>query len=294
MRATVKLPFLAALLAATMANAAPSRIVSLNSCADPLLLALADKAQVAALTFNARDPSFSVYADKARSWPIARGSAEEALALKPDLIVTGPYLRKETLALIRGRGVPVIEVPPANSYADIVDQVRRVAAAIDRPQRGEALVRRMDAELAAIRPIAGGMVAAHYQRGGYLTGSGTLVDEMMRRVGLSNLAVKLGRPAISHLPLEAMVRARPDILIIGSYSSSGRGADMLLHPALAKAVPPSRRIRLPGAMTVCGGPFYPQAVRMLRDQLAAIGTRTASHGQKPARMPTNAPRPGVR
>lgn len=289
-------PLLLALMLAVagVAEAAPKRIVSLNVCADQLLIALADKQQITALTSNARDPAFSVYAKAAQSYPVARGTAEEVLALKPDLIVASPYMRSETLMLIRGRGIPMVEVPPANNYADIVAQVRQVAAAIGQPERGERLIHHMNSALEVIESVGSGAVAAHYQRGGYLTGPDTLIDEMMRRVGLRNLATVLNRPAISYLPLEAIVRARPDILIVSGYANAGRGADLLFHPALAKAVPPAHRIRLPGAMTVCGGPFYPQAVRMLRDQLLASGIRTATAHQKPARRPTNAPRPGAR
>jgi iron complex transport system substrate-binding protein len=272
------------------AHSGPRRIVSLNLCADQYLLALADPGQIAALGRFARDPAMSFAAGKARAFPVTRGNAEDVLLLRPDLILVGLGYRSDTLAAIGGRGIRIVELPPASSYGEIVAQVRMVAREIGHPARGEALIRRMDAELAQVsvgltqfrssraksRDVsrtrstptgaekASGPVAAYYQRRGYLTGTGTLVDEMMRRVGLRNLAASLDRPVLSRLSVEEMVAARPDYLIVENRRVVDRGTEMLRHPALA-AIP---RIYLPEAWTVCGGPSYPFAVRRLAEQLS--------------------------
>ena len=54
---------------------APRRIVSLNLCADQYLLALADPAQIVALTQYSRDPEMSAEAVRAARLPVTRGSA---------------------------------------------------------------------------------------------------------------------------------------------------------------------------------------------------------------------------
>jgi iron complex transport system substrate-binding protein len=246
------------------AHSGPRRIVSLNLCADQYLLALADPGQIAALGRFARDPAMSFAAGKARAFPVTRGNAEDVLLLRPDLILVGLGYRSDTLAAIGGRGIRIVELPPASSYGEIVAQVRMVAREIGHPARGEALIRRMDAGLAAIPRLRTARIAAYYQRRGYLTGTGTLVDEMMRRVGLRNLAASLDRPVLSRLSVEEMVAARPDYLIVENRRVVDRGTEMLRHPALA-AIP---RIYLPEAWTVCGGPSYPFAVRRLAEQLS--------------------------
>ncbi|MCG2841611.1 ABC transporter substrate-binding protein [Sandaracinobacter sp. RS1-74] len=244
----------------------PQRIVSLNLCADQYLLALADPGQIAALTRFARDPQMSAEAEKAAHVPISRGSAEEVLALRPDLIIASPFRRRETMAQLRGREIATVDLPSAESYADIVAQVRQIAAAVGYPERGEALVAQMDRRLAAVpRDGGAGATAAYYQRRGYLTGTGTLVDEMLRRVGLRNLAERLGKPSLARIGLEEMARARPDYLIVESASEHviDQGTEMLHHPILAD-IP---RIRIPQAWTVCGGPAYADAVASLSAQL---------------------------
>lgn len=268
-------PIALALAAATAFPAAarapqqpPQRIVSLNLCADQYLMALADPGQIAALTPYARDPVLSAGAKRAARLPVARGHAEEVFALAPDLILASPFRQREALAAIAAGKVPVVEVAPAESYAEIVARIRLVARAVGHVARGEALIREMDAALATLpRPRPRG-VAAYYQRRGYMTGTQTLVDELMGRVGLTNLAAKLGTPALAHVAIEQIVAARPDYLIVESATDTIRdqGTEMLHHPALA-AIP---RLRLPQAWTVCGGPAYVAAARSLADQMARL------------------------
>ncbi|MBD8734115.1 ABC transporter substrate-binding protein [Sphingomonas sp. CFBP 13706] len=252
--------------AAAAAPRPPRRIVSLNLCADQYLLALADPAQIVALTRFARDPNMSAAANAARTMPVSRGSAEDVLMLRPDLVIASPFRRQTVTAVLAGRHVDTLDLPPADSYAAIVLQVRQVAAAIGHRDRGETLIRRMDTALAQLPRAPGvGRTAAYYQRRGFLTGTGTLVDELMQRLGLANLATRLGKPALSQLSLEQMALARPDYLIVESATDhvTDQGTEMLHHPIL-DGIP---RLRIPEAWTVCGGPAYVLAARSLAAQL---------------------------
>lgn len=244
----------------------PQRIVSLNLCTDQLLLALADRAQIAGLTSIARDPEMSAAAAQARGVPMLRASAEELFAAKPDLILGMPASGHPMLQPLRAQGYRTVDLQSAESYAAIVAQIRTVAAAVGHPARAEALIRRMDGELAKIGKRKGGKVAAYYQRRGYMTGTDTLIDDLMKRVGLTNLAAKLGKPPLSQISLEEMVAARPDFLIVESASDRvvDQGTEMLHHPALRR-IP---RISIPQAWTVCGGPAYVQAARSIAGQAA--------------------------
>lgn len=243
----------------------PRRIVSLNLCADQYLLALADPAQIAGLTRNATDPAMSAAAAKARGLRILGQSAEEILAIDPDLIIGAPARRSGIMAALDGRNYRMIDLKPADSYEDIVAQTRAMAAAIGQGPRGEALIAWMNRELAALPRRPGRPVAAYYQRRGYMTGTGTLVDDLMKRVGLSNLAGNLGKPSLSQVSLEEMIVAAPDYLIVESATDriTDQGTEMLHHPILDR-IP---RLRLPQAWTVCGGPAYVLAARSLSRQI---------------------------
>ena len=260
-----------ALLSAS-ATAAPKRIVSLSLCADQYLLALADPAQIVALNRFSHDPAMSWGVAKARAFPGIRGSAEEMLTLKPDLVLTSGFGTPAALAVLRSRKVRIVDLPWDDRFESIERTTRQVAALVGHPERGEALITAMRRRLSAIgTPPGRGRVAAYYQRRGYLTGQGTLVDEMMRRVGLANLATKLNRPMLSYLSIEAMAVARPDFLIVDHGGKiRDKGTEMLEHPLLSRTVPVSRRINIPEALTTCGGPSYPDAIEAL-----AAGIRRA-------------------
>ena len=266
----------ALLLGGASGPIAPHRIVSLNTCADGYLIALADPGQIAALTRFARDPSLSPAAAQASRLPITNGSVEAVLALDPDLVIASPFRAKDALAPVEARGARVVDLPPAIDLPGIYANVRRMAAVVGHPDRGEALIARMQAQLAAIGPPPGrGRTAAYYQRRGFLTGGGSLIDEVIRRAGLVNFATRLGRPAISRMPLEALIAARPDFVLLdaAAVDAPDRGAEMLRHPALDAAIPARRRLRLNQALAACDGPYFPSAVAALARDIRAADAR---------------------
>ncbi len=263
MRGYILLAALGLALASGRAEAAapPRRIVSLNVCSDQLVLALADRAQIAALSPFAHDPDLSAAADKARGSRALTRPSEQVLAIRPDLLIGRADGMGGVAGTPRGMRVAGIGLEDSNNYADIVAQIRQVARAIGHADRGEALVTQMNRGLAGLPRLRDGKVAAYYQRRGFMTGTGTLVDDLMRRAGLVNLAARLGKPGLAQIGLEQMIAARPDFIIIERETMRVRdqGTEMLHHPIL-RAIP---RLTLPQAWTVCGGPAYVEAARSL-------------------------------
>lgn len=258
---------------AAKAPTVPQRIVSINLCADQLVLALADRDQIAGLTKNATDREMSGEAVAARGIPLLSNSAEQILAIEPDLIVGMPASRSAALAALPQHDYPLLDLDTANSLGEIYTSIHQTAVAVGHPARGDALIARMQRELAGLSKPGKGRVAAYYQRRGYMTGTGTLIDELMTRVGLVNLAGKLGKPPLSQLSLEDMVAAQPDFLIVESATDTviDQGSEMLHHPAL-KDIP---RISVPQAWTVCGSPAYTQAARSMVEHIARIGSKAS-------------------
>jgi iron complex transport system substrate-binding protein len=250
----------------------PQRIVSLNLCSDQYLVELADPGQIAGLTHNAGNREMSAVAGRVGHAHILSDSAEEILAIEPDLVVGMPARRGGMMAALSRQNYSTVDLKSAAGYAEIVDQIRQVAAATGHPARGQALIARMNRELAALarpQPKAGrGRIAAYYQRRGFLTGTGTLIDDLMTRAGLTNLAGKLGKSSLSQMSLEELMVAQPDYIIVESATDriTDQGTEMLHHPLL-KNIP---RLHLPQAWTVCGGPAYVEAARSLTLQIAAI------------------------
>ena len=105
-RAFVIVALAAAVTAALMAaaEAKPRRIVSINLCADQLLLMLAGRENIVSLSYFATNPEISYMAEAAHGIPVNHGRSEEILLLRPDLVLTGPFTTRTTAALLRRSG----------------------------------------------------------------------------------------------------------------------------------------------------------------------------------------------
>jgi len=260
-------------LALAEGSAAPRRIISLNLCTDQLLLALSPRDRIAGLSFLAVDRTLSALADAAAGLPLLRGQAEEVLTLQPDLVLAGMFTARPTVALLRARGITVLEVGLADDFAAIHQQIRTVAAALGRVERGEALIAAMDATLAEARPASGQTRprALALAPGAFTAGGGTLTDAAMRTAGLDNYAATKGLTGYGYLSLEQIAADPPDLLLVDGTEGKtpSLNGQLLAHPALARAIPAERRPTVPGWMWTCGGPFTADAVRLLaaaRDQ----------------------------
>src|SRR6185503_11936784 len=131
-----------ALLTATSPPAqadAPTRIVSLNQCLDAILVELVPTERIAAISHYSRDPVRSPIATLAQSLPITYESAEEIVALRPDLVLASRHSAIPTRNALRRVGIRYELFDVAFSVAGSIQQIRRIAALVGRPQQGEAL-----------------------------------------------------------------------------------------------------------------------------------------------------------
>lgn len=254
----------------------PQRIVSLNLCTDYYLLALASPGQIAALTYFSQDPAYSLHPEAAKGYPVIRGEAEEVLLLNPDLVIAGRFSNGDTKALLRKHGYPVVELDPVSSFEDAIEQIERVGRAIGRPEQGHALAESLKDRIAQTRRTEDPRpVVVYYQKRGYSAGTGTLMNQIMKAAGLTNLLEKLGIEGVSQIPLEQIIAHKPDLLLHDHPNPSriDVGSELLLHPVLARLYPPERRLYVPQQTILCGGPSIADAIEQLSAQAARYLSR---------------------
>lgn len=249
------------------AIAAPQRVVSLNPCLDAILVAIADTAQIAALSHYARDPQSSTIAEIARRLPYTYESTEEILAFSPDLVLASVHSGVGTREALHRMKVRVATFGVPASVAESLSQIRDLATEVGRSAQGAALVARIEAALAAAAPPRGRapIQALVFQPGGLVAGKGTLVDEMLQRTGFENVAARYGIGMWGKAPLERVVADPPQLLL---SSAPGPGASsfaerIVAHPALRAVAPRMRRAVFPPACLYCGGPVLLQTASVL-------------------------------
>jgi iron complex transport system substrate-binding protein len=278
----------ALLLVANVASAAepaphPMRIVSLNMCVDSILVELVPHDRIAALSHYARDPQRSTIADIARNLPITYETAEEVVALRPDLVLTSRHSAIATRNALKRVGIrfELFDVP--DTVEDSLAQIRQVAHMVGAEPEGEAMVGRIEAALNAARlpPDQQPFSAAIYQPGGLSAGASTVVGELMELTGLQNIAARYGVTQYRPLPLEVLISDPPDVLLIGETSPGAplQAEKIVHHRALRALESQMTQAVFPARLLYCAGPTMIESVAALvharEKALAARQARSA-------------------
>ena len=239
-------------LACLLCAAAPHRIVSLNLCTDQLLVLLAPE-HIAALEPLARDPALSFVARQAVSFPRVQADAEAVLQLHPDLVLAGVYGAQTTVALLRERGVRVVQMNSPENFDAIGKQVADAADLLGEKRRGEAVIADMRRRLAAV-PRNPARTAMLWEARGWTAGPGSLGDAVLRAAGLQNVGTG------GQVGLEALLTHPPDLLVTQTIPNApSLATDLAETPALA-SIP---RARIRPELLICGGPYSVGAVEDL-------------------------------
>lgn len=266
---------LAALLAVGLGAGAraeaPRSVVSLNLCADQLLLALGEPGRISGISPYARDAARGGAAAAAAKIPLLSGTAEEVLMIAPDLVVAGRYDRRATQEMISRRGIRLETFDIPRSLADARSQIGRMGGLLGAEDKADRLIGEIDAALARLRhAAAGGLRVLPYARRGWVEGGGTLLGDLLRAGGLANAGDAAGLAGGGFIGLEDVIRLKPDALIVASSGGGAedQGSALLLHPAIQALFPRRRLVLLPEALTICGGPALIAAMDGLAAQLS--------------------------
>lgn len=259
----------AALVAGTARAAdAPGRIVSLSACLDVILVNVADRDQIAALSHYARQPQGSTIAQLARALPFTWETAEEVIALRPDLVLTSRHTALATRNALERLKVPTALFGVPDSIEESLAQVRQVADRVGRSGRGLAMTARIRAAIAASAPPAGArpLKALVFQPNGFAAGRGTLMDEMMTRAGFENVAGRYGLAKWGNVQIERLLADPPEVLLSGTPTLGARSwADKVMtHPALTLVSSRMVRAGLDDKLMHCGGPVLIQTAAALK------------------------------
>lgn len=265
-----------ALAASPTAGAAkPMRVMSLNQCADQIVLALLPPQRITSVTWLSRDPDSSVMAKAAGRVGINHGQAEEVVRQKPDLVVAGSFTTPATRALLHRMGYPMIEVGEASSFDDIRVATRQIAAAVGEAARGEALLRHMDAGLAALAraPVKPVRVAA-WDGAGFSAEKGSLYDAVLAAAGAINVADEPPASSYGQPDTEVLLAAAPELLLQGAPGSTYPGLrdDVARHP-LVRRYWTDRVVTVKPTLYFCGTPFVADGIRMLRAEIGDAAAR---------------------
>jgi iron complex transport system substrate-binding protein len=250
------------------------RIASINLCTDQWLVTLADPEQILGLSPYSRDPARSWDPAKAAQFAKLSGEAEDVLVLKPDVVVAGRFTKRATRELLKEKGLRVVEFDAARSLDEVKKQIRQMGDLVQHPDRAAAEIKRLDTAIAHARDVASrkSYRVLALSRRGWVAGADSLTNSLLATAGLGNAAADLGLKLGGFASLEAIVSLRPDFLLVSDAGdfAEDEGRAFLLHPALERFYPASKRIVVPEKLTVCGGPRLSEALDRLASELDRV------------------------
>lgn len=174
------------------------RVVSQTVGSDELLLALAEPAQIAALSHIAGEPEFSAVSAEARRFPHIdkAGDVESILRHAPTLVLFADYSRAELVEQVRRAGVKVLIFDRYKSLEDAYANLRTLAAELDAQARAEAVIADCEARVRVLRERLRGarpvrvIAPSTY---GVIPGRETTFQDLCDYAAAENLAATLGR-----------------------------------------------------------------------------------------------------
>jgi iron complex transport system substrate-binding protein len=245
---------LIAILLCPLAQAAPSRVVSLDLCMDWLLAYYATPAQVAALSpMQQRYPVEWI----GNHWPAHDGSLEQVYALKPDQVLVGQY----AASLLRQRlvelGITVEVLPLPQTLEQVQDYERQFLHAIGLPpSRASAIP--------AQKPVRSDKRLLLLGANGIGTGTDTLEDAILTRAGWRNY---LQTPGYQSLDLEQVVSDPPDAILWAAPEHKALANQFAEHAALRRAVPAAHWLSSDYWRWQCPGPWTWELIGQLQQWL---------------------------
>lgn len=261
---------------AATAQTLPKRVVSLNLCTDILALSLADMDQMLSVSSIASDPVSSPVADIAASYHHNHARLEEILALKPDLVLASVYTSPDKISVLEKAGLRVERFGSAQNFADIRQHIKQMGEALGQEHKADAQIKQIDTTLAGLQQSPKPLTAIVYEPNGLTSGVGSLADETMRLLGITNMAAKNNQFAAGRIGLEALVQLHPDLIVTPElYVKPALAYQNYKHPVMEALVDTNgkklRQIAVPMRYWSCGSIYSIEAAKILSAAVSGYG-----------------------
>lgn len=222
----------------------PQRVMAISNALDAILLEMLPPERLVAVSADSQSPFSSLAWQRARQVKqrLSRlPGTEEIVSLGPDLVLMPDYTSADIVEGVRAMGIPVVVIKTPDRVNDVHTMVHQVATALDAQAVGEQLLRRYDANVAAV-VARRDSIPADARRSVFFTssmtgygGTGSLFDDMTTYSGLIHAARAAGIPPKTEFTEERLLLMNPDVIFVPTYSNRyRRQVDMIYHdPALA-------------------------------------------------------------
>lgn len=205
-------------------NQKPVKIASMPLGTCEMLLSLADKSQIAAMTNYVDDPVVSNVADAAKGVGERLDfNAEKLIALQPDLVLVDAWSDANIVKQLRDSNIKVFVLQLPANVNQQKEMLKLLGTITDSAAKAEDVISWMDQKLKAVSDKLSGikeeqkLTIIDYSEMGSTSGKDTNFDDVVTRAGLINPVAKEGLTGWPELSKEMIVKFNPDIISIPSW-----------------------------------------------------------------------------
>ncbi|SIS72823.1 heme/hemin ABC transporter substrate-binding protein [Neptunomonas antarctica] len=283
LNATITSAVLCGIFSFSIVQASPQRIVSADGALTEIVYALGEEQRLVGVDTTS---SYPALATKLPQIGYKRAiSAEGVLSLSPDVIIatddSGP---DKVVEQLKAAGVDFRVYSEAPSLDAVEEKIRHIAAMLGKQAEGEQLwaeVKRKvdDAKTQAAKaeqPLRVMFVLSAGERSPLVAGGNTGADTMIRLAGGLN-AVE-GFDGYKPIPAEALVTARPDVILMMKRAGHTVSADQLFSQpgfSMTPAAENKRLITMNGLKLLGFGPRIGDAISELTTALYGNSEQSA-------------------
>lgn len=240
----------------------PQRIVSINPCADAILLEVADKSQIKAISHYSHEKSASsVDLEQAAQFPTTFDTAEEVINFKPDLVIAGSHVALPTVAALERLKIPIVNLGVPQNIEESKAQITLIADITRNSQKGIELNQKIDDAVKNAKSDKQ-IPALIWQANGLSPGGGTLADELLKTAGFKNKSGDYGINMWGIVSLEPLIANPPKYLLT---KMDADGSDTILtHPIIKKLGKKTKIVDFRPKYLTCAGPVMIDALGRLK------------------------------
>lgn len=222
-------------------DAPPTRIHSLSLGHSEILAALVDFDRLTAVYSFFVDEEQSNIAKLSASATMIGFDPEEVVALEPEVIVASRFTNADTVALMKGAGIPVARTSLENSALGNVPNILLMGYMIGAEVEAIALADELEARMQFISDVLASdesprVLSVSKWTSAFAAGSGTTEGGIIEQAGGINAAADSGIEGHQQVSIESIAAVNPDVIIVPQPLDGANAfiEELTSSPALAQ------------------------------------------------------------
>ncbi len=199
----------------------PEKIASLSLASDEILLDLVEKNKIAGVTYLAKNKKLSNVHGKTSGIPnVLYPNLEQILEINPDLLIVADYIDYAFIDQINKTGINTHFLTELNSIESIKNNILALGNAVCEKEKAGALVKNLNKKIGELknREVPYNPTVLYLFPSFFTAGINTTIDDLITSAGGINVGALAGIEGNNKLSREYILKADPEIIIIGSYS----------------------------------------------------------------------------